>query len=64
MTFYINGTLTGMFSKLAPGTDDYNYNVTVIFTTSLPLGLHDLTIQNGHVDGPTSLMLLDAIVYR
>ncbi|KAJ3575895.1 hypothetical protein NP233_g789 [Leucocoprinus birnbaumii] len=63
MTFYINGTIIGTFTKPAPGTDGYDYNVTVFQATSLPPGLHDLAIQNGHINGPKSLMLLDAIAY-
>lgn len=63
MSFFINGTLMNTFSEPAPGTNGYDYNVTVFSAPSLPPGLHNLAIQNGHIDGPKSLMLLDAIVY-
>lgn len=63
MTFSINGTIIGTFMKPAPGTNGFDPNVTVFHSTSLPQGRHDLVIQNGHVNGPKSLMLLDAIAY-
>ncbi|KAF4592735.1 hypothetical protein EYR38_008435 [Pleurotus pulmonarius] len=63
MRFFIDGHLAGTFSREAPGTPGYEYNVTVFSIANLLPTEHIITIQNGHSGGPPSLMLLDAIVY-
>jgi len=63
MSFYIDGQLTGTFVKQAPGTDGYDYNVPVYVNESLSPGFHKLVLQNGHVDGFKSLVILDKIIY-
>ncbi|KAJ3724235.1 hypothetical protein DFJ43DRAFT_594779 [Lentinula guzmanii] len=64
MSFYIDGSLKDTFVKIAPGNNDtYNYSVNVFSIDSLIPGSHNLTLQNGQVNGFKSLMLLDEIVY-
>ncbi|KAJ3709495.1 hypothetical protein FB446DRAFT_614133, partial [Lentinula raphanica] len=64
MSFYIDGSLKGTFVKAAPGNDNvYDYSVPVFSIDSLPLGEHNFTLQNGHVNGTKSLVLLDEIIY-
>lgn len=63
MSFFIDGELVGAFLKAAPGVDGYDYNVTVYSNTSLSAGLHTLIIQNGHINGNKSLLILDSVVY-
>lgn len=63
MTFLIDGKVAGIFSRASSGPAGYEYNVTVFSETSLIPGPHNLTIQNGHVNGPRSLVLLDSILY-
>lgn len=63
MSFYIDQQLVGTFVQSAPGTSGYQYNVTVYANSALTYGTHTLTIQNGHVNGPKSLVLLDRIIY-
>ncbi|KAK7450644.1 hypothetical protein VKT23_012955 [Stygiomarasmius scandens] len=47
----------------APGTNDYEYNVPVYVNEDLSPGFHDLKIQNGHVNGIKSLILLDYVIF-
>ena len=63
MSFYIDQQLVGTFAQSAPGTSGYQYNVTVYANSALTYGTHTFTIQNGHVNGPKSLVLLDRIIY-
>lgn len=63
MSFLIDGELVGTFVKQPPGTQGYDYNVSVYSNTSLTPGNHQITIQNGHANGPKSLIILDSIVY-
>ncbi|PFH54739.1 hypothetical protein AMATHDRAFT_281 [Amanita thiersii Skay4041] len=63
MTFVIDGQVVGTFQKRAPGIPGFDYNVTVYANTTLSPAVHTLEIQNGHVDGYKSLLILDAIVY-
>ncbi|GAW08344.1 hypothetical protein LENED_010400 [Lentinula edodes] len=64
MDFYIDGFRNGGFVKTAPGNNNtYNYSVAVFASDPLTPGIHNLTIQNGHVNGTKSLILLDKIVY-
>ncbi|KAK0470408.1 uncharacterized protein EV420DRAFT_1500511 [Desarmillaria tabescens] len=63
MSFYIDDILVGQFKKTAPGESGFEYNVTVYSNSSIPSGQHKFTIQNGHVGGIKSLLLLDALVY-
>ncbi|KAL4265888.1 hypothetical protein AB1N83_003460 [Pleurotus pulmonarius] len=63
MFFFIDNQLAGNFTRESPGTDGYDYNVTVFSQTNLPSAEHNLTIQNGRAKGRRTLMLLDAIIY-
>lgn len=63
MYFFIDNNFVGAFSQEAPGTTGYEYNVTVFAIVNLLPMEHNITIQNGHVGGPSSLMLLDVIIY-
>lgn len=64
MTFFLDNAVVGSFERPPPGQpDQYAYNVMVFSRDSLPPGPHNLTIQNGHVDGEKSLLILDYIVY-
>lgn len=63
MSFFIDGDLVGTFVKDAPGTLGYDYNQLVYSNKSIPSGPHTLTIQNGHVNGIKSIILLDSIIY-
>ncbi|KAF5351327.1 hypothetical protein D9758_007971 [Tetrapyrgos nigripes] len=63
MSFYIDNQLSGTFVQKAPGVPEYDYHVPVYVNTSLSPGPHTLLLQNGHVNGTKSLVLLDEIVY-
>ncbi|KAK7450641.1 hypothetical protein VKT23_012951 [Stygiomarasmius scandens] len=63
MLFFIDGENTKNFTMGAPGTSGYEYNVPVYVNEDLSPGFHDLKIQNGHVNGIKSLVLLDYIVF-
>lgn len=63
MTFWIDGSKVGEFVRTAPGLPGYEHNVLVYRNTSIPDGKHTFMIQNGRVDGPVALMMLDRIVY-
>lgn len=64
MSFYIDGILKGTFVKTAPGNANvYDYAVPVFVIESLTPEEHNMTLQNGHVNGTKALVLLDEIVY-
>ncbi|KAJ7139672.1 hypothetical protein C8R44DRAFT_727686 [Mycena epipterygia] len=63
MTFYLDGVAIGAFTKAPLGTAGFDYHVPVYANTAIPPGQHTFTLQNGHQNGPTSLMILDSIVY-
>lgn len=64
MSFYIDGVLAGTFVKKAPGVNNvYDYAVPVFAIESLTPEQHNMTLQNGHVNGTKALVLLDEIVY-
>lgn len=63
MTFLIDSQVAKTFSLPAKGGKNYEYDVPVFAHDSLPLGHHNLTIRNGHVNGLKSLVLLDYIIY-
>ncbi|KAJ7590693.1 hypothetical protein C8J56DRAFT_782683 [Mycena floridula] len=63
MSFLVDGVLLGTFVRPAPGEPGYLYNVPVFSVAGLSSGVHTLTIENGHVDGLKSLILLDYVVY-
>ncbi|KAF9498164.1 hypothetical protein BDN71DRAFT_1443906 [Pleurotus eryngii] len=63
MMFLLDGQVTGAFSRASSGPAGYEYNVTVFSQTNLTPGAHNLTIQNGNVNGTRSLVLLDAVLY-
>ncbi|KAI0344072.1 hypothetical protein BDW22DRAFT_1327404 [Trametopsis cervina] len=63
MTFFIDGGAVGGYFLAPSGSETYDYNVLVYANNSLTPGTHSLTVQNGAVGAPKSLMLLDYIVY-
>ncbi|KAJ3802492.1 hypothetical protein GGU11DRAFT_672780 [Lentinula aff. detonsa] len=64
MAFYVDGQLMGSFVKPALGIKNaYEYQIPVFSANSLAPGEHTLVLQNGHVNGTQSLVLLDYIVY-
>ncbi|KAJ4491358.1 hypothetical protein C8J55DRAFT_556942 [Lentinula edodes] len=64
MAFYIDGQPMGTFAKPAPGFDNiYEYRYLVFSIDTLALGVHTLVLQNGYMNAPKSLVLLDYIVY-
>jgi hypothetical protein len=64
MYFLIDGQVAGTFSHTpSNGAPQFIYNVPVFVANSLSPGLHSLTIQNGQVGGPKSLVLFDYLVY-
>jgi len=65
MTFFIDGEIVGTFSQ-PPSTGsqpDYQYHVPVYVNYSMPATLHTFALQNGHIGGQESLVLLDSIIY-
>ncbi|KLO13096.1 hypothetical protein SCHPADRAFT_382997 [Schizopora paradoxa] len=64
MTFSLNDTVVGLFSKKvnASGSGVYDYGAAVYVNEDLPPGTHSLTIQNG-LAGKESVMMLDRIIY-
>lgn len=63
MTFFIDDEEVGYFNRPATGIPGYAYDVPVYFNDSLLAGVHTLRLQNGHVNGIKSLVLLDRIIY-
>ncbi|KAJ7124784.1 hypothetical protein C8R43DRAFT_34309 [Mycena crocata] len=63
MTFYLDGVVVGAFAKPAIGSAGFDYAAPVYANVNIPPGLHTLTVQNGHQNGPNSLMVLDSIVF-
>jgi len=63
MTFLVDSQPAGEYIRQPTGDNTFQYNVLVFASQSLPHGNHTLTIQNGHIGGPMSLVLLDYIVY-
>ena len=63
MTFLIDGQPVGSFSQSPTGAPNYDFGVPVYSNNSLPAGNHLFTLQNGHVNGLKSLVLLDYIIY-
>ncbi|KAF8980266.1 hypothetical protein BDQ17DRAFT_1263914 [Cyathus striatus] len=66
MTFYIDGDLVGQFQRIPPGTNGFQYNVSVYSNTTLSPGSHTFMLQNGVAvgnGGDTSLTLFDYLVY-
>ncbi|KAG6902982.1 hypothetical protein C0995_008555 [Termitomyces sp. Mi166 len=68
-TMILNGTwhdgtaLAGNYSQKRTKDITSQYNFLIYANQTLPQGDHILTIQNGHVNGATSPLLLDYIVY-
>ncbi|PSS37172.1 hypothetical protein PHLCEN_2v1045 [Hermanssonia centrifuga] len=62
--FLIDGQVLGSFVYTPPGDPGaYSYNILLYGNDSIPEGQHTLTVQNGEVNGPDSLILLDYMVY-
>ncbi len=66
MTFSLNNTVVGNFSKKANISKEhdavYNYGTPVYVNENLPPGTHNLLIQNG-LAGRESVIMLDRIIY-
>jgi len=66
MTFSLNDTVVGNFSKKANISKEhdavYNYGTPVYVNENLPSGAHNLLIQNG-LAGRESVIMLDRIIY-
>lgn len=63
MTFFIDGDVVGEFALEPTGSGTIDFNVPVYVNESMPDGVHTFTLQNGHLGGVQSLVLLDSIVY-
>ncbi|KAJ7022073.1 hypothetical protein C8F04DRAFT_972029, partial [Mycena alexandri] len=63
MTFYVDGVQVGVFVQPAVGSAGFDYSVPVFVNSALPPGPHTFTLQNGHENGPSSLLVLDQIIY-
>ncbi|KAJ7578698.1 hypothetical protein C8J56DRAFT_968837 [Mycena floridula] len=68
MTFLVDGKRVGAFVQdvNSPNPADgsqFGFNSLVFSTTNLSDTAHTLTLQNGHVDGPKSQVILDYITY-
>ncbi|KAF8060947.1 hypothetical protein FPV67DRAFT_314819 [Lyophyllum atratum] len=63
MTFLIDSQYAGEFVRQPSGDNTFEYNALVFHNQSLSHGNHTLTIQNGHIGGPKSLVILDYVVY-
>ncbi|KAJ6604189.1 hypothetical protein DFH09DRAFT_301029 [Mycena vulgaris] len=63
MTFYLDGVQVDAFQEVPIGSAGFDYGVLVYSNLAVPPGPHTLTVQNGHQNGPRSLLILDSIVY-
>ncbi|OCH86686.1 hypothetical protein OBBRIDRAFT_714035, partial [Obba rivulosa] len=63
MTFSIDGRVVRTFAEQPNGDLNFDYNDPVFSADNLPLGSHEFTLTNGHVNGNTSLVLFDYVVY-
>jgi hypothetical protein len=63
MQFYLDDGVVGNFRRTAPGTNTYEYNVSVYAKEGLAQGMHTLTLQNGFNGGKAVTTLLDYIIY-
>ena len=60
--FFIDGQDDGAVP--APSrSPEFSYNFLLYSNTTLPYGVHNITLQNGAVGGPRSVVLLDYFVY-
>ncbi|OCH86687.1 hypothetical protein OBBRIDRAFT_211430 [Obba rivulosa] len=63
MTFTVDGRVVGTFAEQPNGSPSVDYGVPVFSIDNLSPGPHQFTLTNGHVNGNTSLVLLDHVVY-
>lgn len=64
MGFVLDGQVVGNFNYQANlNTTGYNYNVPVYANSSIPDGIHSFVLQNGPMNGPSSIVLFDYYVY-
>ncbi|KAG6857671.1 hypothetical protein H0H87_010240 [Tephrocybe sp. NHM501043] len=63
MIFLIDWQPAGNYYRVLTGDGAFEYNTLVFGNQTLPQGNHTLTIQNGHVGGTRSRVLLDYITY-
>ncbi|KIP04305.1 hypothetical protein PHLGIDRAFT_201552 [Phlebiopsis gigantea 11061_1 CR5-6] len=63
ISFFIDNESVGQFSHFSDGSNAYKYHVLLYANTSLPHKEHCFKLQNGHIGGSASLILLDYIIY-
>ena len=63
LSFFIDSEHVGQFSHSPDGSGFYKYHVLLYSNTSLQYKKHHFRLQNGHIGGPPSLILLDYIIY-
>ncbi|GJE89352.1 hypothetical protein PsYK624_054510 [Phanerochaete sordida] len=64
ISFFIDDVLARTFSVIPSGPEGvYSYNQLLLSVDSLEDGPHKLVLQNGHIGGAYSLVLLDYIIY-
>jgi hypothetical protein len=63
LNFYIDDDLAGKYDFQAPGVRGYEYNVLVYQNSSLAVGTHLISLEDGRPDVNKSIALLDYIVY-
>nr|GAT43640.1 predicted protein [Mycena chlorophos] len=62
LVFFLDGVQVGGFSQ-STGTSRNFQSTTVLALENIAARTHTLAIQNGQLDGPDSLLILDSIVY-
>ncbi|KAJ7592070.1 hypothetical protein C8J56DRAFT_886795 [Mycena floridula] len=64
LTFFIDSNKVGSFQRpTVGGQSGYSYNVQLYSNNTLSSGPHTLTIQNGQLGRPQSILLLDYVEY-
>ncbi|EKM60240.1 uncharacterized protein PHACADRAFT_167655 [Phanerochaete carnosa HHB-10118-sp] len=64
ITFFIDGVKRGSFSFTPNGPQNtYTYNQLLFTIDGLEEASHAFVLQNGQIDGPISLVLLDYLIY-
>ncbi|KAK7694205.1 hypothetical protein QCA50_001385 [Cerrena zonata] len=63
MLFFLDGEFMGSYQQFPNGDPTYEFNTMVYANSSIPNGHHTFTIQNGQLQAPGSLVLLDSIMY-
>ena len=63
LVFFLDGHLVGIYTDPLKRNQTYAYNVLVYSNSSIPPGQHTFVMQNGQLQAPGSLALLDSITY-